>query len=140
MDGELRRGKKMSVDKSRVKETPCITIEAGEWFHYDGWEDYLCQVDVATYADQEELCRLRANRRMGYDFLEIEPYTPGNHDVFLWAEWDGLKDEKGRPYLVGDVEILEEYCHKAWDELVDILLEIKWQQGIIRIVNSTIVM
>lgn len=125
----------MPVDKSRVKETPCITIEAGEWFHYEGWEDFLCQEGIATWADQEEMRRVRYNRRF---LCKGEPYSPGNNeDVFMWIEWDGSTDSKGRPGLSGDAPILKEYCPKAWDELVDILLEINWQYGVVRITNIT---
>jgi hypothetical protein len=125
----------MPIDKSRVEHTPCITIDAGEWYHYKGWEDFLCQGDIATWADQEELNRQRYNRENGYS---KDPYIPGDGDnVFMWVEWDGEPDSKGRPGLSGDAPILEEYCPQAWDELVDILLELNWNYGVVRITNSS---
>lgn len=118
------------ISKEDVTHTPCITINAREWFEYPGFEDFLCQETIATYTDQAELNRNRYNRRKGYD---DEEYTPGNDDVFLWAEWDGERDAEGRPGIVGDVEILEECCPKVWDELVDLLLEIGFKYGVVRL-------
>lgn len=125
----------MPVDKSRVLNTPCVIINAGEWFRYEGFEDFLCQESVATYADQEELNRNRWNREKGY---ESNPYVPDCDTVFMWAEWDiDDKDSKGRPLLATEGDILEEHCPQAYDELVDLLLEVGFVEGVIVLVNQT---
>lgn len=125
----------MAVDKSRVRVTPCITISAGEWYTYPGWEDFLCQEGIATYADQEELRRVRYNRRQDYDKDE---YCPDEYqDVFMLVQWNGPPDKGGRPSSFGgDTDTLKRHCPQAWNDLADILVEMEFGYGLIRVVNS----
>jgi hypothetical protein len=112
------------MDRNRVKPIPAIQVNAGEWYKLPGFDSYLCHYQTATWADKH---LIQVNKRESRP-----PYKPGVYDdVFMYVEFEEEPDEKGRPTLLVDGETLLEHCPQAYDELVDLLLEVGFRYGLI---------
>lgn len=119
------------MEQGRVKSIPAIQINAGEWYKLPGFDSYICHYHTATWADKHII-----ELNIGEGRPPYKP-NPDSDDVFMFVEFEGELDEKGRPYLIGDGETLLEFCPQAYDELVDLLLEIDFRYGLIWLTTST---
>lgn len=112
------------MDRNRVKPIPAIQINAGEWYKLPGFDDFLCHYHTATWADTEFINLNRSENKPPIKRSDFD-------DVFMYVEFQGELDDKGRPTLIGDGETLLEHCPQAYDELVDLLLEVDYRYGLI---------